>query len=81
MEYLGPHGRFIDSCMAVHINALRREGYNTLACCCGHGKYPETVIVGFRDKAIEIYSMTTIPRTRRFYKKDEDGYYYLPEVP
>lgn len=28
----------------------------------------------------EIISQKIIPRTRNFYKKDSEGYYYIPEV-
>jgi hypothetical protein len=37
----------IDPCMRWKIEALK--GYlifnKTVACCCGHGKYPETIVV------------------------------------
>jgi len=55
--------------------------YRTLGSCCGHGKYPMTVVVtrGYGNP-IEYFSQIEIPRKRRFYKKDKKGYYYIPEV-
>ena len=54
----------------------------TLAHCCGHGRYPRTIVMQNDDTKIitELFSGKIIPRKRRFYKKDEDGYYYIPEV-
>ena len=77
----------IDECMRPFIRWLK-EKHVTMSCCCGHGRYPMTVVVkeGIRDgldrKIIyrEIFSQRIIPRTRKFYKKDKQGYYYLPEV-
>ena len=47
-------------------------------------KYPLTVVVREKEnnKIIyrEIVSQKIIPRTRRFYRKDDKGYYYIPEV-
>ncbi|KKL85456.1 hypothetical protein LCGC14_1954610, partial [marine sediment metagenome] len=34
----------IDPCMRDLINALKQQGIETLGCCCGHGKYPMTII-------------------------------------
>jgi len=28
----------------------------------------------------EVLSKTYIPRNKKFYKKDKDGYYFIPEV-
>ena len=91
MPELGNYGRFIDSCMVEEIrdlNAGRRlvpcaEGNcETLACCCGHGKYPKTVVVRVDgcDKLYETGSKEFIPRKRDFYRLDSEGYYYIPEA-
>jgi hypothetical protein len=60
--------------------------YTTKASCCGHGKYPMTVIVedynrktGER-KFFDFISGIEITRTRNFYKKDKQGVFYIPEV-
>lgn len=53
----------------------------TLGACCGHGKYPLTIIVQNNDRVIfELVSGIIIPRQKRFYIKDEEGVYYVPEV-
>jgi len=53
----------------------------TVACCCGHGKYPETIVVKNRKgEAWELNSGIKIPRKRRFYTRDSEGHYYIQEV-
>jgi hypothetical protein len=95
----GLHNR-IDPCMKRFILFLNfyLEPMNvkTVACCCGHGKYPMTILVkGKEYKPLhiknpfkkeepefiqEVFSGLIIPRTRKFYKKDSKGFYYIPEV-
>jgi len=62
---------------------LLKSDYATVASCCGHGKYPITVVVRWIENGnptyYELFTNTKIPRTRRFYKKDKQGYYYIPE--
>jgi len=88
----------IDKCMRPLIKYLKKEGRNTVACCCGHGRYPMTIVVGRETSVVrtrripfnitevitlwfeEILSGKVIPRKRRFYLKDKQGYYYIPEV-
>jgi len=77
----------IDKCMRSLIKWIRSQGYETVASCCGHGKYPLTVVIkepvhgpsGF-SQYFELSTSTEILRTRNFYKKDKQGYYYIPEV-
>lgn len=59
---------------------LNLHGIKTLACCCGHGKYPMTIIFKRGDFNTEVFSGVTINRKKRFYKRDKQGYYYIPEV-
>ena len=66
--------------MTEELRDLLIYGFNTLGSCCGHGKYSKTIIIEFDDKIFEWYSNITIPRTRRFYKTDTQGDYYIPEV-
>ena len=71
--------------MVPLIKYLQREGFETVACCCGHGKYHMSIIVRFHKRLVrpiyqEILSSTNIPRTRNFYKRDKQGHYYIPEV-
>lgn len=71
----------IDSCMKGLIKYLKKTGVQTLACCCGHDRYPMTVVVRARaGRVFELFSGQNIPRVRRFYRKDLAGYYYIPEV-
>lgn len=76
----------IDSCMRDLIRALKSNGIETLGCCCGHGKYPMTIIYRHNSKDCmngNIYDFISgwgIPRKKKFYKKDSEGYYYIPEV-
>ena len=73
----------IDRCMDNIITFINRNtGYETLACCCGHGIYPMSIVIqnkltGFK---MELFSVKVIPRKRKFYKKDKQGYYYIPET-
>lgn len=70
----------IDVCMIRIVAKFQNQGFNVVACCCGHGKYPKTIIIkDAHGKAYDSVSKIDIPRKRRFYKKDKQGYYYLPE--
>ena len=66
------------------IRCLREQGIKTLACCCGHGKYPMTIVIDAGrepGKVIpqEIFSGIFIPRKKRFYIKTKAGHYVIPE--
>lgn len=81
------HSR-IDKCMKIfmhNLEVLSKESYKILACCCGHGKYPMTIIVdgGLAVGGCPIFEMFSgkiIKRKKSFYKKDKQGMYYIPEV-
>ena len=72
----------IDECMKEEINKMDIGFIKTLACCCGHSKYPKTIVIEHKltGKPFEIFSAKFIPRKKKFYKKDKQGYYYIPEV-
>ena len=71
----------IDPCMKKVIGNLQLENVETLACCCGHGKYPMTIVIrGLMGLPVEIFSNKTIFRKKKFYKRDKQGYYFIPEV-
>ncbi len=72
--------RFIDPCMKEFIFRLNQYGIDTRGCCCGHKKYPMTVVVKDSAGFYDIISGVEIPRKKRFYKKDKQGYYFIPEV-
>ena len=70
----------IDPCMKDKMAMLFALSIPTLACCCGHGKYPETIVVNSSYGPHELNTGTKIPRKKRFYCKDKDGIYYIPEI-
>lgn len=75
----------VDTCIARRIEMINKSCYRnlkTVGCCCGHGKYPETIIVKSKKdgKIYEFNTMTVIPRKRKFYKLDEEGICYIPEI-
>lgn len=77
----------IDPCMRrliYYLNGCGKQGkgnFKTVACCCGHGKYDMTIVVrNHLGHTWELLSNEIIPRKRNFYKKDKQGYYYIPET-
>ncbi|KKK75097.1 hypothetical protein LCGC14_2877150 [marine sediment metagenome] len=81
--------RNIDSCLIKEIEILNQSGFKTILSCCGHGKYDATVLV--RDElnlVYELYTETYLraydPKKRkqynRYYRKDKEGFYYIPEL-
>jgi len=74
----------IDPCMKCFIdyfNSYCADRLTILACCCGHSKYPMSLVVKDKNNNIfEMFSGIEIPRPVRFYKRDKQGYYYIPEV-
>ena len=77
----------IDKCMQEAIRTLtvifKNINFEIVACCCGHKKYPMTIVYKIPIKEfhpIELFSGKVIPRKRNFYKRDKEGYYYIPEV-
>lgn len=72
----------IDPCMKLPVYLLDiMTQYKALACCCGHGKYPETIIAKdlVSGVILEFNSKTPIPRKKRFYKRDSEGVFFIPE--
>ena len=73
----------IDKCMRKLIDFIDDHSnmIEVIACCCGHYKYPMTIIVEHNNGIIyDLMSDIEIPRKRRFYKRDKQGYYYIPEI-
>jgi hypothetical protein len=66
--------------MKEPINLFQIMGYHTLACCCGHNLYPRTVVVEKNGLPYEFYSGQFIPRKKRFYRRDAQGIFFIPEV-
>ena len=84
----------LDLCMRRAILDMNSRGYETLGCCCGHGKYQSTIVlkVGFFRKSTQVWQIEMeeegfrirkkikIPRIRNFYKRDKEGIFYIPEL-
>lgn len=78
-------GRRIDPCMRSAINILQEQGVETLACCCGHGKNPMSIVINIgrgtgKIIPLEIFSGEVLARKKRFYIKQKSGYYVIPET-
>ena len=72
----------IDKCMVRLINLINIcTKYKTVSCCCGHNKYDMTIVLRAKSGYLfELLSNVVIPRKRNIYKRDKQGYYYIPEV-
>ena len=71
----------IDPCMRGLIDFVENWGpHKPLASCCGHGRYPPTLVVLQYGRVWELFSRKIINRAKRFYVKDKDGFYYIPET-
>jgi len=73
----------VDPCLKNIILLLneRDSCKETLASCCGHGRYPMTIVVRDAWKIFEVFSGIKFSYKKKyFYKKDKDGYFYIPEV-
>lgn len=66
--------------MREEIAYLHKWGIKTLGCCCGHSKYQRTVVTKIGNDNIEYFTGIVIPRKTRFYKRDKNGIFYIPEV-
>ena len=85
----------IDPCMREFVKWLGNK-HKTILSCCGHGKYPMTVIVKeydkikgkrvilFREiisgKILRIKKNALDKDPKKFYKRDWAGRYYIPEL-
>ncbi len=90
----GGSARNIDPCLEKELKELKNtiprfnEKFKTIMSCCGHLKYSKTLILQNRgSKCIfEWFSGIRLSGTKRgdsrepFYKRDPQGYYYIPEV-
>lgn len=70
----------LDSCLRRRIERLNQRGIVTLACCCGHGRYPTTIVVRHGKVVRELRTGVVLSAKRRFYRTDEEGFYYIPQV-
>jgi len=71
----------VDDELGPLVQYLNDKGIETVGCCCGHGRYPATVLIKEKGKIIDIFSQEEVPRVKRFYfKNKKQGLYYIPEV-
>lgn len=77
-------GRRIDFCLKPLLKWLTSNDYTVVASCCGHEKYPMTIVVKYMyngiPKYFELLSNIELLRTKKFYKRDWEGVYYIPEI-
>jgi len=71
-----------DSCIRRLIELLNLHGIKTVACCCGHMRYPITILIKNpkNGKIKEMLSGIEIPRKRNFYRRDSEGFFFIPEI-
>lgn len=78
--------RVIDECMRKSIATLtiifKHINFKILACCCGHNRYPITIVyrIPILKTNYELFSGKIINRKKKFYYKDKEGYYFIPET-
>lgn len=48
----GWHLVAVDACLAELVQAMNNAGIITLGCCCGHGKFPPSIIVSIESVAL-----------------------------
>lgn len=75
----------LDNCIKHLPFSLSSQGYYVVACCCGHGTYPLTVICKNRARKtknhFDLISGKDIFRDKKFYKLNKKNrLYYIPEV-
>lgn len=73
----------VDACLENLLVVVSRLHYyrgRIVASCCGHGRYPRTILFRLRGEVRDLRTRRTIPRKRRFYQKDEEGFYFVPEI-
>lgn len=70
-----------DGAIRQMLYVLNLHGVHTVGSCCGHGRYPLSIIYNAGlGEYYELMSGQRIMRTRNFYKKDKDGFFYVPEA-
>lgn len=72
----------IDACISDLVLHLNSEVTHTVASCCGHGKYPVTILCceSPHSPVFDYCSGEQLERRYRFYKRDKEGIYFVPEM-
>jgi hypothetical protein len=85
----------IDPCMRELIKYLK-DKHKPILSCCGHGKYNPSVIVKeygkingkrevyfkeiFSGKILRVKENPLDKDPKKFYKRDKQGFYFIPEL-
>lgn len=81
--------REIDKCIQSDIVYINKAGFKTVLSCCGHGKYFTTIVIRRKDNTcfefltdtpLNNYNLKKDKRHNTYYKKDSEGYYFIPEA-
>ena len=72
--------RVIDPCLRMAMVMLKGQNVKVLASCCGHGIYPMSIVIEVKGFPVELFSGRRIPRVTRFYRRDAQGVFYIPET-
>lgn len=86
--------RNIDSCLIHELESIKntfprfKDKFKMIMSCCGHGKYHKTLIVqnNYSQHFFEWFNGISLTSNKRsdsrkpFYKRDDEGYYFIPEV-
>lgn len=76
--------REVDPCIQPLVKAINQlNGFKTLSSCCGHKTYQTTIIIKDEEGTItEFFSGIKLEyrKRNRFYKRDENGFYFIPEL-
>jgi len=68
------------------VNQINKSpDYKVILCCCGHEKYPPSIIVRNKRNRFKVFELFTkielgYRKGKRYYKKDKEGYYFIPEI-
>jgi hypothetical protein len=84
--------RKVDPCIDSQVYLINRnagKGFKTVSSCCGHGKYKPTIVClrtdgklieWFSSKFVGEYNFRKKKQYNRIYKKDPEGFYFVPNV-
>lgn len=79
-------GTRIDPCLVEIVQKANTmiKGHTILS-CCGHNKYHKTIVIRAPTGEIwELFTLITLSKKPRknhhYYRKDSEGFYYIPEV-
>ena len=81
--------RRIDPCFVDIVKQVQEFGHNTISSCCGHKKYSPSILIRSEDNevwewfsvlSIGVYNPNFDKRHNKYYKRDGEGYYFIPDL-